>query len=99
MRILLKVSLAIESPKLQLRGSVQLKEYNTIIEVDGQQHFEPTRIKGVTKEEAEQIFKRTIYNDKIKNKYCYDNDIKMIRISYKEIKNKEYKQIIQSIIN
>lgn len=75
-----------------------LIEQNTIIEVDGEQHFKPTRIKGISEEDANIEFDRTRYNDIIKNNYCINNNINIIRISYKQIKDKKYKEIIQSII-
>ena len=51
-----------------------LPDYNTCIEFDGQQHFEPKY--------GEEKFKITQYHDQIKNKYCEDNNIRLIRIPY-----------------
>lgn len=58
-----------------------LPDYNTCIEVDGIQHFESgIRLHGhlFTKEEVAKIQER----DDIKTKYCKDNGIKLIRLSY-----------------
>lgn len=53
-----------------------LPDYNTLIEADGQQHFE---IKfGRTEGE----FLETQQNDSIKTKFCIDNNIPLIRIPY-----------------
>lgn len=51
-----------------------------LIEFDGEQHFEPYHF-GSTLEDFEQ----TQINDGIKNKYCEDNNLNLLRISYKEI--------------
>lgn len=75
-----------------------LEDYNTIIEVDGEGHYKPINFHGISKEKSKQIYKRTIYNDEIKNKFCKNNNIKLIRIPYTEIKNNNYKNIIQTII-
>ena len=49
-----------------------------IIEFDGQQHFYYTGTGWDTQEH----FERTRNNDLIKNKYCFDNNIPIIRIPY-----------------
>jgi len=54
-----------------------LPEFNTVIEYDGEQHYEPVKRFG-----GEERLKKTQINDEIKNKYCKDNGIKMIRIPY-----------------
>ena len=65
-----------------------LPYYNMIIEYDGQQHFEPIKIWG-----GEEKLKRQQENDEIKNQYCKNNNINLVRIPY--TKNKE--EIIQII--
>jgi hypothetical protein len=55
---------------------------NICIEYDGRQHFEPIDYYG-----GVEAFERLKKNDAIKNKYCNDNDIRLVRISYK-MKNK-----------
>jgi hypothetical protein len=60
-----------------------------LLEVDGQQHFEPVRFYGESIEMATENFYETIKRDNIKNKYCKDNNIKLIRIPYWEFKNTE----------
>ena len=54
-----------------------LPEFNAVIEYDGGQHFEPIKFWG-----GEERYKKTQITDEIKNKYCKDNGIKMIRIPY-----------------
>ena len=59
-----------------------LPDCNTCIEFDGPQHFEPIDFAGKGKEWAQQQFEKTQYHDKIKNKYCEDNNIRLLRIPY-----------------
>jgi len=61
-----------------------LPKHNTCIEYDGRQHFEP--IKWFGGEEGLRLRK---INDEIKNKYCIDNNINLIRIKYTDIKDIE----------
>jgi hypothetical protein len=62
-----------------LRADFYLPSFNTCIEYDGRQHFEPTTFFG-----GENGFDELQYRDQYKNTYCQENDIKLIRISYKE---------------
>lgn len=50
-----------------------------LIEYDGIQHFKPIEFFGGDKE-----FKETQFKDEIKNNYCIENNIKLIRIKYDE---------------
>lgn len=50
-----------------------------LIEFDGKQHFEI--VKGWQTEES---FETLQYHDKLKDKYCKDNNIKLLRIRYDE---------------
>jgi len=65
-----------------------IPDKNTCIEFDGRQHFEPIEFFGGKKE-----FENIKIRDGIKNKYCLDNGINMIRISYEDI------NIIDIILN
>lgn len=58
-----------------------LPNYNLVIEFDGQQHYEPKF--------GEENFAQTQKHDKIKNKYCKDNNINLLRIPYWEGHNIE----------
>jgi hypothetical protein len=61
-----------------------LPEYNICIEYDGQQHFEPIEFYG-----GIEAFKNRKIRDNIKNNYCKDNNIKLIRIPYYDFDNIE----------
>ena len=54
-----------------------LIKYNTCIEFDGKQHFEPNDFFG-----GVEGFKKILENDQIKNEYCKNNNIHLIRIRY-----------------
>lgn len=68
----------------KLRFDFYLPLYNTCIEFDGIQHFEP-----VNKWGGVDRLSSYLKLDSIKNNYCRDNNINIIRISYKDIKNIE----------
>jgi hypothetical protein len=53
------------------------EDVKLLIEFDGKQHFEPIRWFG-----GEENFKRQQIRDEIKNKYCKDNKIPLLRIPY-----------------
>lgn len=59
-----------------------MPDYNIAIEYDGKQHFEDVYFGG--KESTLDYVKS---NDKIKTEYCKNNNIKLIRIPYTELKN------------
>lgn len=61
-----------------LRFDFYLPEYNCCIEYDGAQHFRPVDCFG-----GEEEFEKIVYRDDIKNKFCKDNNITIIRFSYK----------------
>ena len=65
--------------KHKLRYDFYLPKYNCLIEFDGKQHFEINEAWGGKME-----FKKVQIRDKIKNEYAFNNNIKLIRISYYE---------------
>jgi very-short-patch-repair endonuclease len=71
----------------QFRFDFYLPNNNVIIEADGKQHFVPVRFRSKDYD-IQEWFKIIQERDKIKTKYCIDNNIKIIRISYKEINDK-----------
>ena len=62
-----------------LQFDFYLPEYNICIEFDGEQHYKSVKYFGGERE-LEIIQKR----DKIKNEFCKNNNIKLIRITYKD---------------
>lgn len=76
--------------KNELPFDFYLPKFNTCIEYDGRQHYESVSFGG---SDANIKFKTTQINDSIKNKYCAENNINLIRIPYTEFEN------IENIIN
>jgi len=72
---------------LPLRFDFYLNDINCLIEYDGKQHSDKN-----SKYWSESV----IVNDTIKNKYCYDNHIRLIRIDYKNYSNIE--QILKTLL-
>ncbi|MDU5206285.1 MAG: hypothetical protein E6182_10000 [Clostridioides difficile] len=70
--------------KRSLPFDFYIPNYNLCIEFDGRQHFETFNHFG-----GEKGFELTKIRDKIKNKYCKNNGINLIRIPYYEIENAE----------
>lgn len=62
--------------KKGLRFDFYLQELDTIIEYDGEHHFKENKYFGIGN--LEYVRK----NDNIKNKFCQENNIKLIRIPY-----------------
>ena len=59
-----------------------------VLEFDGIQHFEP-RSFGSHTDDLNEKFISTQRRDKIKNEYCKENNIPILRISYLNIDNME----------
>lgn len=77
---------------------ITIKKYNTIIEYDGEWHFnEKLYKKIITKDKS---FEKVIEKDRLLKDYCKINNIKLLRISddyYKNNKDKSINQIIDFI--
>lgn len=65
--------------KRKLPFDFYLQEKNICIEYDGRQHFESVSYFG-----GESEFNKRLINDKIKTKFCENNGINIIRISYRD---------------
>ncbi len=75
-----------------------LTDYDCLIEIDGEQHYEPVRFNGLSQEEAQEKFETQQKRDKIKDDFCKKNNIPLLRIPYWEFKNDNYKQILLNFI-
>lgn len=76
-----------------------LPKLNLCIEVDGEQHFKPSKFSNISEEEASQNLEARKEKDRQKDEYCLKNGIKLLRISYKSFyrQNKEYQEIIKNL--
>jgi len=69
-------------PNTKLKFDFYLPHKNLFIEYDGIQHYEPRSRFGGEKEYLLQVNR-----DKSKNNFCDENNIELLRISYKDYKN------------
>lgn len=70
-----------------------LPEYNTVIEYNGKQHYEPIDFFG-----GKKAFEYTQKHDKMKINYCIENNINVIILPY-TLSEDEIKNIILNIWN
>lgn len=63
-----------------------LPDHKICIEFDGEQHYKPMRF-GSDENKMLLKFKQTQHHDSIKNQFCNNNQIKLIRIPYYNFKN------------
>lgn len=55
---------------------------NLCMEYDGKQHYSPVNFGGIDADRAEANYKVTVKRDRIKNKFCTTNGIKLVRLPY-----------------
>jgi hypothetical protein len=79
--------------KNKLKFDFYLENYNKCIEFDGPQHYKPIRFFG-----GKKSFELQKQKDQIKNEYCIDNRIDLLRISY-ECKNIEIIKLVKEFIS
>ena len=68
-----------------------LPDYNLCIEYDGEQHYGPNRIF-----DKRDSYKNRQYRDRLKDKYCKDHNIKLIRIPYTESTEEQIMNYLKS---
>lgn len=66
-----------------------LPNHNVCIEYDGEQHYKPVNFCGINKELSNKHFESTKKHDAIKNEYCKNNGIRLIRIPYYQDVNEQ----------
>lgn len=74
--------------KIKFRFDFYLPDYNTCIEYDGEQHFKEV---SIFKDDLETIQ----YRDNLKNQYCKEHNIDLIRIPYYNINNITIQDLIK----
>ena len=57
---------------------------NIVIEFNGKQHYEPVNFGGISQEEADNQFKKQKKHDRLKRKFCEENNYKLLEIHYKD---------------
>ena len=66
-------------------------------EYDGEQHFIPVKFGGISDKRARKNLKHVKELDRRKNKLCKENNLPLVRFSYKEV-DRKLKQIPEEII-
>lgn len=102
-RILIKYNIAYEKQKKfdyckhknRLPFDFYLIDRNILIEFDGEQHFNKRSRFNKKFNNFESIQR----NDKIKTDYCINNNIELIRIHYKEFRNKNIENYLKNKLN
>lgn len=86
--------------KRSLPFDFYIKDKNCCIEVDGEQHFYETSSFYKIKGQGVKNFEILKNHDTIKNKYCDDHNISLIRIKYNEIRNSdEYIKKLEKLLH
>lgn len=75
-----------------------IPDLSRCIEVDGEQHYSPTKFKGTSEDKAIKAFDLQKKKDKIKDEYCIKNNIGLLRIPYWDFKKNEYKNKISQYL-
>ena len=82
--------------KSKLPFDFYIKEKECCIEVQGEQHFRPVKFGGMSLKKAKKNFEKQKKRDKIKKDFCNRNNIKLIELSYEEIRTTD-KNILKDI--
>ncbi len=64
-----------------------LQDYNTIIEYNGRQHYEPVNFGNMSREESVIKLKEQIERDEWLRQYCKHNNISLIEVDSREMNN------------
>lgn len=84
--------------KRHLQFDAYLDDYNIAIEYDGEQHFYPVSFGQQSKDDVIERYRYTIKHDKIKEKYCREHNIPLIRIPYWEFENMD-RYLFDKLVN
>lgn len=79
--------------KLPLPFDFYLPEYNVCIEYNGKQHYEPIDYFG-----GQKAFEGVVMRDKIKENYCNENNIYLIKIAYNMDIYEELQKLYELIV-
>ena len=79
--------------KLPLPFDFYLTDYNIAIEYNGKQHYEPVDYFG-----GKEAFESVVMRDKIKENYCSDNNIHLIKIAYNTNIYEELQKLYELLI-
>lgn len=70
-----------------------------LVEIDGEGHRRPIKFNSkMTDEDAINAYNTILRNDELKNKYCLENEIKLIRLEYDTLNKKDFNKRISYFI-
>lgn len=75
-----------------------IEKYKCLIEIDGEGHYHICHFNQISTEKATKSFESTQKHDKIKNDFCKNNNIPLLRIPYTAFIDKNYQQLFQNFI-
>lgn len=64
-----------------------------LVEIDGEGHYHPCNFNQISNKQSILSFESTKKHDEIKNNFCYENNIPLLRIPYFAFKDESYKQL------
>ena len=67
-------------------------ENKFLVEIDGEGHYRPCNFNQISHEKANETFQITQAHDEIKNLFCKENNIPLLRIPYYAFHNETYKK-------
>jgi hypothetical protein len=76
---------------------VKINKKRSFIEYDGRQHFEPIKFGGMSEEQAEVNLTKSKIRDNLKNEFCKDKGLRLLRIAYFDKDNIE--EIVKDFLN
>ena len=82
-----------EASKRKLTADVYLPGLNTIIEFDGELHFKPGNYS-----DSQEKFRKQVMYDKLKNAYCKENGVSLIRIPYSMKRSNQLTDLVRDAI-
>ncbi len=85
--------------KKEMPFDFYLPRYNLCIEVQGEQHYKPISFGGRNKRDSIDAFLLQREKDKIKENFCIENKIELLKIPYLDIISENYKTIISYKLN
>jgi len=74
-----------------------LTEYNAVIEYDGVQHYRGWRL-GENINQTQNSLKAIKYRDGIKTDFCKTNNIKLLRIHFRELEKGNVEKIVKEFV-
>lgn len=83
---------------LPLPFDFYIKDYDVLVEIDGEGHYHPCNFNQISHEDAEATYKVTKKHDEIKTAYCVNNNIRLLRLPYYSIQDNSYQNIFLKFI-